>query len=382
MTPTEAVAADAPGHLPSLPVIVLGGSGYVGGELLRLLAGHPVFRVVAVVSGSRGGAAVVESFPHLRGTAVAEERFVGFGELDGILGSYPALGVFSSLPHGEAAGRIDALLTVAERAGCPLHVVDLSADFRHRDPERYASIYGKPHGAPARLGDFLCAIPELVPVAKSPQSHVAHPGCFTTAVTLALAPLYAESWIEDAPAPTAVAVTGSTGAGRTPTATTHHPERRSDLFAYASLAHRHEPEIRDLVARAASLVHEPEIDFLPHAGPFARGIHATISATLKRVATAAEIRSSVASFYGRSSPLSGTGRGGFVHVLETPPRLQSVVGTNRCDLHYAVRGRRVVAFSALDNLVKGAAGGGIQWMNRLCSLPDAAGLALPGLGWL
>jgi N-acetyl-gamma-glutamyl-phosphate reductase len=376
----------------TLPVVVLGGSGYVAGELLRLLVGHPVFRVAAVVSESRGGERVTAAFPHLAGTPADDLVFAGSsggeGTLAGVLGAFPSLGFFSALPHGDAAGRIDALLTEAERRGCDARVVDLSADFRHRDPARYEAIYGRPHGAPARLAEFRCALPELehdgAAAAAGPARHVAHPGCFTTAATLALAPLLVGDWIE--PRATVVAVTGSTGAGRTPAATTHHPERRSDLFAYAPLAHRHEPEMRALLAACGGepgTEREPAISFLPHSGPFARGIHATITACLKRPASAADLTESISSFYGgaSSSPPSRRPRP-FVRVLTHPPRLQSVVGTNRCDLAVAVRGDDLVAFSALDNLVKGAAGGAVQWMNRLFGLADAAGLALPGLGWL
>ena len=357
-------------HLAPVPVVVLGGSGYVGGELLRLLAGHPAFQVVGVLSESRREMPVVAGFPHLRGTSLEGLRFLGFESAGGLVAGHAALGLFSALPHGESAPRVDALLSLAEGAGCALRAVDLSADFRHRDPARYAAIYGQPHAAPARLAEFTCALPELT--RESPR-HVAHPGCFTTAATLALAPLVAGGWIE--PRATVVAVTGSTGAGRTPTATTHHPERRSNLFAYSPLAHRHEPEMRALAAAAGDLAVEPEIDFVPHAGPFARGIHATISATLARPTSAEEIRSAVSTFYGILSS-------SFVSVLDAPPHLQGVVGTNRCDLHFVVRGSRLIAFSVLDNLVKGAAGGGVQWMNRLFSLPEPAGLLLPGLGWL
>jgi N-acetyl-gamma-glutamyl-phosphate reductase common form len=358
-----------------IPAAVLGGSGYVAGELLRLLAGHPEFRLAAAVSGSRAGTAVTGRFPHLQGTALDGVLFAGEEALLELVRSVPRLAVFSALPHGEAAARLDALLHATEAAGCLARVVDLSADFRHRDPDRYAAIYGEPHAAPGRLPEFVCVLPEHAE--EDPPAHVAHPGCFTTAVTLALVPLLRAGLIE--PRATVVAVTGSTGSGATPTPTTHHPERRSDLFAYAPAGHRHEPEMRALAAAAAGGP-EPTIHFVPQSGPFARGIHATVSAPLTRRAEAEEVRAAVARFYGDGG--NGGNRGSFLRVLPTPPRLQSVVGTNRCDLAFATRDDTLLAFVALDNLVKGAAGGGVQWMNRLWSLPQETGLALPGLGWL
>ena len=356
-----------------IPAAVLGGTGYVAGELLRLLGGHPGFRLAAVVSRTQAGAPVTDRFQHLRGTALEDVAFSGEESLLDLVHASPRLAVFSALPHGEAAGRIDGLLEEAAAAGCEARVVDLSADFRHRDPARYAALYGKPHAAPARLGDFLCAVPEHVQGMPASR-HVAHPGCFTTAATLALVPLLAAGLIE--PRATVVAVTGSTGAGGTPTPTTHHPERRSDLFAYAAAGHRHEPEMRALAAAAAGNGHaaEPAIHFLPQSGPFARGIHATVSARLARKVASEEVRNAAAAFYAASPS--------FVRVLPAPPRLQAVVGTNRCDLSFVTRDGELLAFAALDNLVKGAAGGGVQWMNRLFGLPEATGLALPGLGWL
>jgi N-acetyl-gamma-glutamylphosphate reductase len=177
-----------------------------------------------------------------------------------------------------------------------------------------------------------------------------------------------------------VAVTGSTGAGRTPSPSTHHPARRSNLFAYNPLAHRHEPEMRALAAAAAG--QEVAIHFVPQAGPFARGIYATLQARLLRPARAgagdgaeraAAVLADLASFYAAAP---------FVDVVAEPPRLQDVVGTNRCRIGVAVAGDRLVAFSAIDNLTKGAAGGGIQWLNRLLGFAETAGLTQPGIGWL
>lgn len=424
-----------------IPVAVLGGSGYVAGELLRLLAGHPRLRLVAVLSDSRAGETVAAHFAHLRGTAPGELSFGALADLEATVAAHPRLGLFIALPHGTAAVHVDRALTAAEAGGTDLRIVDLGSDFRHRDAATWEALYGQPHGAPHRLDAFRCALPDLEPVtgADTDLRCIAHPGCFTTAATLALAPLWALGRIDPDHPVHVVAITGSTGAGRTPTATTHHPERRSDLCAYAPMAHRHEPEMRTLVARAAGGGpggNDPEILFVPHSGPFARGIHATITARLARPADAATLAAEMESFFQTRtqpqaqppsppspsspspelpSPLPSSlslpsteslspssllspspstesfsslpspdrdGSGSFVQVLPGPPRLQAVVGTNRCDLAVAVRGEQLIVFSAIDNLVKGAAGGGVQWMNRLFGLPAATGLVLPGLGWL
>jgi N-acetyl-gamma-glutamyl-phosphate reductase len=168
-----------------------------------------------------------------------------------------------------------------------------------------------------------------------------------------------------------VAVTGSTGAGRTPTATTHHPARRSTVFAYNPLKHRHEPEMRALASAASGV--DAVIHFVPQSGPFARGIYATLQGRLLRPMETAEVRQALAGFYAKAP---------FVDILPEPPRLQDVAGTNRARLSVAADGDHLVVFSAIDNLVKGAAGGAIQWMNRLLGFPETAGLMVPGLGWI
>lgn len=345
--------------------LVLGGTGYVAGELLRILATHPEFRVAAIISESRAGQPISDAFPHLAGP-VRDLRFVGPERIAETVQRHPSLAVFSGLPHGEAAAQIHALLANAENAGCDARVVDCSADFRHADAAKYEAIYGVAHKAAARLAEFACAVPEHWRGAM--PRHVAHPGCFTTAVTLAVVPVLACDLVE--PRLFVSAVTGSTGAGRKLTQTTHHPERRSELFAYAPMSHRHEPEMRALAAAVTGS--EPDIAFVPQAGPFARGIHAIISARLRRPVSTEEARGAVEDFY-KDAP--------FVRVQVEPPRLASVVGTNRADLCVVARGDQLVVFSALDNLVKGAAGGAVQWMNRLFGLPETAGLELAGLGW-
>jgi N-acetyl-gamma-glutamyl-phosphate reductase len=372
----DAVAATAgdvrhPSIVERLPVLVLRGSGYVGGELLRLLTGHPRLRPAAVLSDSNRGASVETVFPHLAG-AVDGLAFVGREALPGVLREHPRLAAFAAAPHGTSAVMIAELLDEAAGAGSDVAVVDLSADFRFADAAVWERVYGHPHGAPELLAGFLCAVPELAPKPELapgvPARGIAHPGCFTTAALLAAVPLLRAGLVE--PSVTVVAVTGSTGAGRSPTATTHHPQRRSTLFAYSPLAHRHQPEMEALAAAAGA---PASFHFVPQAGPFARGIHATLVMRPRNGAGADEARAALASFYAGSP---------FVDVLGSPPRLQDVVGTNRCRLGVAADGDSLVVFSVIDNLVKGAAGGAIQWMNRLLGFAETDGLATPGLGWL
>jgi N-acetyl-gamma-glutamyl-phosphate reductase len=363
---TATAPATAPGAgSERVPAIVLGGSGYVGGELLRLLGGHPVLLPAAAVSSSRTGEPVAAAFPHLAG-ALPGLVFAGDEGVERVLAEHPRAAAFCAAPHGEAARLVDRILAAAEGAGCELSLVDVSADFRFASPAEWERVYGRPHGAPGRLGEFACGVPELLPGA--PARRIAHPGCFTTAVLLAAVPLVALGLVE--PELVAVATTGSTGAGRALTATTHHPERRSDLFAYAPLAHRHQPEMESLAAAAGAAA---SIRFVPQAGPFARGIHATLVARAAPGVDAESARRALSGFYAGSP---------FVGVEESPPRLAAVVGSNRCHLAVAADGPTLVAFAVLDNLVKGAAGGALQWMNRLLGLEETMGLTAPGLGWI
>jgi N-acetyl-gamma-glutamyl-phosphate reductase common form len=349
-----------------VPAIVLGGTGYVAGELLRLLAGHPFLAPEAVLSDSQAGGAVEAAFPHLAG-CFPDLAFSGREDLARLIGDREKAAILCAAPHGAAAPLLDEALSAAERAGSAARVVDVSADFRFADGDAYSQVYKHAHGAPGRLGEFRCALPEHL--AETPAGHVGHPGCFVTATLLAAVPLLSLRLVE--PRLSVVAVTGSTGAGRKPTDTTHHPARRSNLFAYSPLAHRHEPEMRALAAAASGV--EAEIFFTPQSGPFARGIYATLQGRLARPMETEEVRQALAGFYAGAP---------FVDVLADPPRLQDVVGTNRARMSVAASRDHLVVFSTIDNLVKGAAGGAIQWMNRLLGFPETSGLTGPGLGWL
>ena len=348
-----------------VPAIVLGGTGYVAGELLRLVCGHPRLTLAAVASDSQPGEPVTAAFPHLA-TVVGGMPFSSQEEAAALAARLPRSAVLAAAPHGVSAGLIDSLLSRAEAAGARPTVVDISADYRFADPEAYARVYRHPHGAPGRQAQFTCAVPEHLPAIATP--HAAHPGCFSTATLLATVPLLALGIA--GPQLFVSAVTGSTGAGRKPTAGTHHPQRHSDLYSYNGLAHRHAPEIAALAAVASGV--EADIAFVPHSGPFARGIHATVQARLAQPMETAEVIAALRGFYDGSR---------FVRVLDTPPRVKDVVTSNYAHLSAVADGRTVAVMSVLDNMVKGAAGGGLQWMNRLLGFDEADGLTAPAPGW-
>ncbi len=354
------------GTRDTISVAVIGGTGYVAGEVLRLLAGHPRFILDAVVSHSHEGQPVVRAFPHLGGVLPGGMVFEALPAWVARRWRGGAVrGVFLALPHGETSKVVADLLEGEGPADA--HLVDLSADFRYPDAAEFERVYGIVHAAKGHLADFTCLVPEQHE--GGPVRHAAQPGCFATAVTLAAWPFAAMGLIEGTVF--ASAVTGSSGSGRTPRETTHHPARRSDLFAYSPLSHRHEPEMRRLIAWPRA---EPwEVEFVAHSGPFVRGIHATVRMTLRDPEAAGRLVDRVNEWY--------ASRGAFVRASGAMPHLTAVVGTNRCEIGVAARGRTVVVTSVLDNLIKGAAGGAVQWMNRAFGLPDDCGLRLAGPGW-
>jgi N-acetyl-gamma-glutamyl-phosphate reductase len=245
-------------------------------------------------------------------------------------------------------------------------VVDISADFRYSSAQAYEAVYKHPHGAPGRIGEFTCAVPEHLKKLETP--HVAHPGCFATATLLASVPLLALGIVP--PTLFVSGVTGSTGAGRKPIEGTHHPVRHSDLYSYNALSHRHAPEVA-ACARAASGI-EADFAFVPHSGPYARGIHVTVQAPLKSPLDTARVLAVLRDFYAGSP---------FVRVTERAPRVKEVVTSNYAHLSAAANGRTVAVMCVVDNLNKGAAGGAVQWMNRMFDLPEDSGLTAPAPGW-
>ena len=313
----------------TVPVFLFGARGMLAGEFLRLMESHPALELA-------------------RGQRAA---------------------VVLALPHGESARTLRGLESELGAAAEGFVLVDLAADFRLRDPERYRQAYGQAHPAPEELARFAYGLPELFRSELAGASRVAVPGCFATALQLAVVPA-AEANLLDASRPWILnGITGSSGSGNEPKPGTHHPHRHDNLWAYSLGGHRHEAELEQALARL-DLV--PPLDFIACSGPFARGIHLTASLPLARAVAADEARALYRERYAGEP---------FVEVLaDGTPDLRSVVGSNRAALATHVRGSTLHVFATLDNLVKGGAGQALQCLNLALGFPETLGLPRSGLG--
>jgi len=333
-------------------IAVIGAAGYVGGELLRLLLQHPEVTDCIAVSRSQAGRPLADVHPALASSSAA------FSDLPPAEAARGRDAVFLSLEHGESS-RLAAAIFAAE----PGLVVDLAADFRVRDPGLHRRYYGEP-GAPALRNRFVYGLADICGASLQGARAIAVPGCFATAAAIALYPL---ARVKLAAVPALFAITGSSGAGQNPKATTHHPARAHNLFAYGVLGHRHDAEITEQwlrwTGRAGTA---PRL--VAHAGPFVRGIYLTLHAGLEDAGTVA---ASYASTY--------AGRP-FVRVRPAPPELTHAVGTNDALLHASATedGTELQVSVAIDNLVKGAAGQAIQAMNLAFGLGETTGLRTAG----
>jgi LysW-gamma-L-alpha-aminoadipyl-6-phosphate/LysW-L-glutamyl-5-phosphate reductase len=344
-------------------VAVIGGAGYVAGELLRLLLQHPQVTECVATSRSQAGKPIADVHPGL--AALSDARFAGTTAGEAARGQDV---VFLSLEHGESS-RVAADVF---KAG-PRLVVDLAADFRIRDLKTYERYYGK-HPAPDLVSRFRYGLADVAGPALAGAAAVAAPGCFATAAQLALYPL-ARAGLDITPS--LFAVTGSSGAGGRPKDTAHHPARAHNLFAYSVLGHRHEGEVlqswREWVGRP-----DASARLMAHAGPFVRGIYLTLHAFLPpgSAITGGTPGSTAARWF--RDAYSGRP---FVRVLDTPPELTHAIGTNYALIHAveSLDGREVQVSIAIDNLVKGAGGQAIQAMNLALGIDECAGLGGAGI---
>jgi N-acetyl-gamma-glutamyl-phosphate reductase len=337
---------------------VVGGSGYTGAELLRLLAGHPEIEVVHATADTNAGARVADVYPSLQ---------PAYGEL--VYGPYDVADVagldlvFTALPHGASQLLIPELL---ERVA---HVVDLGADFR-LPADAYQRWYGEPHAVPELLDRFAYGMVELYRDALAKAQHVAVPGCYPTAVSLALAPLVAERVVEPRGI-VANACSGVSGAGRALKTTSLFSEANENVAAYGLLTHRHTAEMEQALSKVARRA--VEVLFTPHLVPTTRGILATCYARPAAGGlSTARLLEQYREFYA-DDPC--------VVVVDEPSGTKATYGANavHVTVRFDVRTETVLAIAAEDNLVKGAAGQAIQSANIVLGLPETTGLPLVGV---
>jgi N-acetyl-gamma-glutamyl-phosphate reductase len=332
-------------------VAILGGSGYGGSELLRILLFHPNVEIVFVTANEHAGKAVGEVHRNLLGltdlTLVKQpESFAGVDC------------VFLALPHGQAMSLVPNLPK-------EIKAIDLSGDFRLRDQSSFEQHYKQSHTAMAQQAEFVYGLTETNREAIRSARLIANPGCFATATLLGLAPLVANGLLNGRVI--VDAKTGSSGSGAKAAANTHHPQRMNSFYAYKPFTHQHVPEIQQQLQHVGDWTNE--FVFMTHSLPVARGIFASIYAETKPALSAAELRSLFADFYCGSF---------FVRLVDGSPDINWVKTTNFCDLGFAARGNQIVVFSAIDNLVKGAAGQAVQNMNLMFGLEETTGLKLVG----
>ncbi len=347
---------------PSAPLrcAVVGASGYTGGELIRLIAGHRALHLVAASSRSSAGEPLSMVHPHLRGvsTHIRELPFclpTDIPECDLL---------FLCLPHGEAAAQIERWSKLAPR------IIDLSADFRLKDPATYQHWYGEPHPNPAWLSRFTYGLPETRCEELRTARYISGVGCNATAINLALLPLARAGLIKTAIADVKV---GSSEAGSSPSASGHHPERVSRIRPFALAQHRHEAEVTQELGACDLHMSVTSVELV-------RGVQCTAHILPTRPLEERELWKLYRGAYG-SEP--------FVRLVKAKtglhrfpePRLLS--GTNFCDIGFEVEPvgehQRLVVVSAMDNLMKGAAGSAIQCLNLMLGLEERTGLEFAGL---
>jgi N-acetyl-gamma-glutamyl-phosphate reductase common form len=337
-----------------IKIAIFGGSGYGGSELLRILLQHPHTEIVFVTANEQAGKAVSDVHKNLLG--ITDLTFIKAPEDLGSLKDIDC--AFFALPHGQA-------MEVAPTLPAGVKIIDLSGDFRLRDAEVFAQHYGRPQTAMDAQRDFVYGLTETNRARIKSATRIANPGCFATATLLGLAPLVANNLLSGRVI--VDAKTGSSGSGAKAAANTHHPQRSTSFYAYKPFTHQHVPEIEQELKSIGEW--KNELVFMTHSLPVARGIFASSYCELTNEMTAMDARAMFSEFYRDSF---------FVRLVKGSPDINWVKTTNFCDLGLATRGRQLVVFSAIDNLVKGAAGQAVQNMNLMFGLDEKTGLMLVG----
>ncbi|PCI36320.1 MAG: N-acetyl-gamma-glutamyl-phosphate reductase [Elusimicrobia bacterium] len=334
---------------------ILGGAGYTGGELIRLLLDHPQAKLVQVASSTFAGQPVYCAHPNLQGrTKLVFDEALDAAALDCI---------FLAGEHGAAMKNVPLLL---EAGGKDLKIIDLSADFRLQDAALYPAWYGREHTASDLLPQFVYGLTEVNHDAVAGAQFIANPGCFATAVSLALAPLAVLGVTGTA---RISAITGSSGSGAKAASKTHHPTRDGSVHAYKPLEHQHTPEVEQLLVSVAGKT-APKLAIVPVSGPMVRGIYAVCHLELPQGADGASVGAAFEKAYANRP---------FIRLQDSPPHLNAATGSNYCDIHWTVKDNEIAVIVSLDNLVKGAAGQAVQNLNVMMGWDETDGLTAAGI---
>ena len=345
-------------------VSVMGGSGYVGGELLRLLVSHPGCEVQAVTSRRYAGDPLFRIHPNLRGVTALKFQEES---LEAVIPKSEV--VFTALPHGKSIEVVPQLL---ERG---VKVIDLAADFRLKDPTAYKEYYGFNHPRPDLLEKSVYGLPELHRDGIKMSRFVSVPGCMATAAILSLAPIVRNGLI-DLNRIVIDAKIGSSGAGANPTLASHHSERTGGVRPYKVTGHRHIAEVEQELNPIADK--DLHVSFTPHAVNMIRGILSTSHTFMTSDFEARDVFKAYRAKY-ESEP--------FIRLVSDKkglyglPNPKVTVGTNYCDIGFEIdlHSQRLILFAALDNLTKGAAGAAVQCFNIMSNLDEKTGLNMVGL---
>ncbi|MFV0387811.1 MAG: N-acetyl-gamma-glutamyl-phosphate reductase [Pyrinomonadaceae bacterium] len=333
---------------------IFGGSGYGGAELIRILLLHKNVELGLVTANRHAGTKITDLHKNLSG--FTNQNFQEMPKNLNDLAEYDV--VFFALPHGQALNIIPNIPETPK-------IIDLSGDFRIDDLETFKRFYKFEHTAPDIQREFVYGLTETNRALIGDSSRIANPGCFATATLLALAPLVANNLLSGDVV--VDAKTGSSGSGITPAANTHHPQRMNSFYAYKPFTHQHMPEISQHLKSVGEF--ENEFIFMTHSLPVTRGIFASCYVNLNDEFSTELLEDTYRQFY-RDSP--------FIRIVKNSPDINWVKTTNFCDIAVNTDKNHAVIFSAIDNLVKGAAGQAVQNMNIMFELAEDEGLRIPG----
>lgn len=339
--------------MSKIRIAIFGGSGYGGSELLRILLAHPNAEIVTVTANEHAGKAVGSVHRNLFGLtdlsfSPAPEDFSSLGDVDV---------AFFALPHGQA-------LNLVPKLPAGVKAIDLSGDFRIDDADVFKKYYGLDHAGDLQ-SEFVYGLTETNREAIKTAKYIANPGCFATATLLAVAPMVKSGLLTGQIV--VDAKTGSSGSGAKPAANTHHPQRMNSFYAYKPFTHQHVPEIGQHLADVGDFTQK--LVFMTHSLPVARGIFASCYFETTAELSNEDVRNLYAHFFEDSF---------FVRLVDGSPDINWVKTTNFCDIAVHSNGRNIVVFSAIDNLVKGAAGQAVQNMNLMFGIEETTGLKLVG----